>query len=77
MKVTYDPEVDVLYVYIREDDAPAVDNIELEPGISADLDEYGRVLGIEILDASEKSGDQSNVGVAFELLGSEPISASS
>lgn len=75
MKVTYDPQVDVLYIYIRTDEAPAADNIDLEPGISADLDAEGRVLGIEILDASKKTEQNSNVGVSFELLRSESIPA--
>ena len=75
MRVTYDSKADVLYIYIREDDAPAVDNIDLEPGVSADIDENGRVLGIEILDACEKTGKGSNVGVSFELLGSEIVPA--
>jgi uncharacterized protein YuzE len=75
MKVTYDPQVDVLYIYIRKDGTPAVDNINLEPGISADLDAEGRVLGIEILDASLKTERGSNVGVSFELLRSESVPA--
>lgn len=75
MKVTYDPQVDVLYIQIRPEQTPAVDNIDLEPGISADLDADGRVLGIEILDASQKTGQNSNVGVTFELLGSESVPA--
>lgn len=74
MRVTYDPEIYVLYIYIRNDGSPAVDNIDLEPGISADLDDQGRVLGIEILDASQKTGGESPIGVSFEILGSEPIS---
>ena len=77
MRVTYDSDVDVLYIFIREDGSPAVDSVDLEPGISADLDEQGRVLGIEILDASEKTGGESPIGVSFELLGSEPISTTS
>jgi uncharacterized protein YuzE len=77
MKVTYDPAVDALYISIRDDGSPAVDNIDLEPGISADLDAEGRVLGIEILDARAKTGSDSPIGVSFELLGSEPVSSAS
>jgi uncharacterized protein YuzE len=73
MRVTYDPTVDVLYIYIRNDDTPAVDNIDLEPGISADIAEDGRVLGIEILDASLKTDKSGNVSVSFELLGPESV----
>jgi uncharacterized protein YuzE len=73
VKVTYDPQVDVLYISIRGNDIPAVDSIDLEPGITADLDADGHVLGIEILDASQEMVKNTNVGVTFELLGSGTI----
>jgi uncharacterized protein YuzE len=76
VKVTYDPGVDVLYIFIRTGDTPAVDSMDIETGITADLDAKGRVLGIEILDARKKTGNDANFGVTFELLGSEPLSAS-
>ena len=75
MRLTYDIEADAFYIYIRDEDVPAVDSIDLEAGITADLDADGRVLGIEILDASLKTGQPDNVGVAFEILRSESIPA--
>ena len=52
MKVTYDPEVDVLRILfsgvaIEESD-------EDKPGIVLDYDKDGNVVGMEILDASER-----------------------
>lgn len=52
MKITYDPQADALYIEIR--DAQAHDNMDIEEGVSADLDEQGHVIGFEILDASKR-----------------------
>ena len=50
LHVTYDPEADALYLDFRGH--VAVDNIDLAPGVTADIDRRGRVLGIEVLHAS-------------------------
>ncbi len=50
LSVRYDPEADALYLEFR--DGVAMDNVDLAPGVTADLDRRGRVLGIEILHAS-------------------------
>ena len=50
LRVTYDPEADALYLELR--DGVAVDNVDLAPGVTADLDRRGRVLGIEVLPSS-------------------------
>ncbi len=52
MKITYDSEVDALYIELR--DVPACDGIDIEDGVSADFDEDGHVIGFEILDASKR-----------------------
>ena len=41
-----------MYIEIR--DAQAHDNMDIEEGVSADLDEQGHVIGFEILDASKR-----------------------
>ncbi|CAH1659407.1 conserved hypothetical protein [Hyphomicrobiales bacterium] len=51
MRTTYDPEVDALYVRFAE--SRIVESEEVRPGIVFDLDETGRIVGVEILDASE------------------------
>ena len=50
MKVTYDPEVDVLRIVFR--DAPVQESDEDKPGVILDYDSDGHVVGLEILDAS-------------------------
>jgi len=54
MKITYDSEVDVLY--IRFIDA-TVTTQHLAEGIAADYDAEGHLAGIEILDAMKRLGD--------------------
>ena len=49
-RVTYDREADALYLEFRQ--GGAENNIDLAPGVTADLDRRGRVLGIEVLHAS-------------------------
>ena len=46
----YDPKADALYLGFR--DGVAENNIDLAPGVAADLNLRGRVLEIEVLHAS-------------------------
>ncbi|CAA2099280.1 hypothetical protein MBUL_00067 [Methylobacterium bullatum] len=50
MKTSYDARVDALYLGFS--DETIVESEEVRPGIIFDLDGEGRVVGIEILDAS-------------------------
>ena len=52
MKVTYDSEVDVLRIILS--DAPIEESDEEKPGVIIDFDKEGNIVGIEILDASER-----------------------
>lgn len=56
MKIVYDPEVDALSIQFRE---TTVTTQELTEGIAAEYDEQGRLVGLEILDASQRLGDPS------------------
>lgn len=55
MKITYDPEVDALYIRFRE---TTVTTKHLAEGIAADYDADGHLAGIEILDATKHLGDK-------------------
>ena len=66
MRISYDPEADALYIELRS--AAATDSVDLEEGVSADLDEHGHVIGIEVLDASERLGNDALANVALERL---------
>ena len=52
MKIEYDPEADALYIQIRE--AHADDNIDIEEGVTVDIDADRHIVGLEILDASKR-----------------------
>jgi YD repeat-containing protein len=54
MKITYDAEVDVLYIQFVDAN---VTTEHLADGIAADYDESGRLAGIEILDALQRFRD--------------------
>lgn len=54
MKITYDREVDALYIRFKE---TTVTTKHLAEGISADYDANGFLAGIEILDAVKRLGD--------------------
>jgi uncharacterized protein YuzE len=51
VKSRYDAETDALYV--RFADAPVVESEEVRPGLVLDFDADGRIVAVEILDASE------------------------
>lgn len=52
MRVKYDQEVDVLT--IRFNDAPVEESDENKPGVILDYDKAGKIVGIEILNASKQ-----------------------
>lgn len=52
MKVTYDPGVDVLRILFR--DAPIEESDEDKPGVVLDYDKDGNVVGLEVLNASQR-----------------------
>ena len=56
MRITYDREVDALYIRFKE---TTVTTKHLAEGIAADYDAEGRLAGIEILDAVKRLGDPS------------------
>ena len=58
-----DKEADALYIQLRE--VHVDDNIDIEKGITVDLDENRHVVGIEILDASRKLSlsDMANITI--------------
>lgn len=58
VKITYDPEVDALYIRLR--DVPIVDSVDLEEGVTVDLGTDKSPVGIEILDVDEHLDDASD-----------------
>jgi uncharacterized protein YuzE len=52
MKVTYDADVDVLRIVFRN--VPVVESDEDKPGVILDYDKDGNIVGIEVLNASQR-----------------------
>ena len=49
--INYGPNTDALYVVTREGEEEEF--VEISPGVNVELDSEGRVIGIEILNASK------------------------
>jgi len=62
MKVTYDPEVDVLRILLS--DSPVSESDEDKPGVILDYDKEGNVVGLEILEASKRITNPRSVEYA-------------
>ncbi len=62
MKVTYDPEVDVVRIILS--DAAIEESDEDKPGLILDYDKDGNIVGLEILDASKRIGNPRSVEYA-------------
>jgi uncharacterized protein YuzE len=54
MKITYDHDVDALYIRFKD---TTVTTKHMSEGIAADYDADGYLAGIEILDAMKRLGD--------------------
>jgi uncharacterized protein YuzE len=59
MKVSYDPETDALYVRFAK--APVCESDEVRPGVVLDYDPDGRIVALEILDASRHLASAANL----------------
>jgi uncharacterized protein YuzE len=61
VKITYDPSVDAAYIKIKSDDDTSsfgftycCDPLTVNGQINLDFDDSGRLVGIEIMEASKK-----------------------
>jgi len=66
MRIEYDREADALYIHLRQ--APVDDNIDIEEGVTVDLDAEKHIVGIEILDASTRLSPEDLSQVSVENL---------
>jgi len=56
MKLEYDPVRDLLYIYFAEPHEKAAKTVTVVPGVHADFSVEGKLIGIEVIDASEIMG---------------------
>ena len=72
MKIEYSKEADAIYVYFKEEFVAK--SKEIEDGVVIDFDEKGQLIGIEILDVSQRFSLSDIVNVNIENLPVEAIS---
>jgi hypothetical protein len=65
MKIEYDQHADAMYIRLRA--GTVVESEEIRPGVVFDYDVEGKVLGIEMLDVSERTDNPREL--AMELVG--------
>lgn len=58
MRIDYDPVRDLLYVYFAKPTTKAAETVTVTPGVHADFDHKGKLIGIEVIDASEMIGEK-------------------
>jgi uncharacterized protein YuzE len=69
MKVIYDPETDTLSLILWEE--AVVESDAIREGVIIDYGRDGRIVSLEVLDASEHVTDPR--GIAYELKGRQRI----
>ncbi len=72
MKIEYSKEADAIYVYFKEE--YVAKSKEIEDGVVIDFDEKGQLIGIEVLDVSQRYSLSDIVNVNIENLPVEAIS---
>ena len=65
MKIEYDQQADAMYIRLRA--GTVAESDEVRPGVVLDFDSNGRVLGIEMIDVSERTDNPREL--AMELIG--------
>jgi len=71
MKIEYDREVDALYVRLQG--KFVAKTTEIDEGINIDFDEGGRLIGLEILDATERYSLSDIFNISTENLFPEKV----
>ncbi len=66
MKIEYSKKADALYVYFKEKYVNT--SKEVEEGIILDFDDNNQIIGIEILDATERFGKSDIANINIENL---------
>lgn len=70
IKVNYDPEVDILRIVLKE--VPTEESDEERAGIILDFDQQGNIVGLEILNASQRIDNPQAIEYAISSA-SRPI----
>jgi uncharacterized protein YuzE len=66
MRISYDKAADALYIQLTAN--PPRDSMDIEDGVTADLDDQGHVVGLEVLDAHARLGREAMAHLRIEWL---------
>lgn len=69
MRIEYDPKRDLLYIYFSQARSKAAETRTITPGVHADFDRKGALIGIEVIDASEIIGKEVEFSLPTLLAG--------
>ncbi len=67
MNVEYDPTWDVLYLWLATPGTTAASTTVVSPGVRADVDQEGTMIGLEVLGASNVLQDNVQFEVELDL----------
>ncbi len=71
MKIEYSKDTDALYIHLRH--VPVAESRDVEEGVTLDFDANGHIVGVEVLDASERLGLTNLANVSIENLPVESV----
>jgi uncharacterized protein YuzE len=54
IRTSYDPEADAMFVWFGPETIKSAETEEVAPGVMLDFDSEGRVIGIEVLNVSQR-----------------------
>lgn len=66
MRIEYDREVDALYIRIQEKEVSRTK--EVAEGVNLDIDEEGKIIGLEIIGATERYNLKDILNISTENL---------
>ena len=69
MRIEYDPDRDLLYIWFGVVGTKAARTLTVAPGVHADFDAHGKLVGLEVLDATEVLGKSVQFEVTLPSVG--------
>lgn len=65
MKIEYDVKRDLLYIWFGVVGTKSAQTVTISPGVHADFDGSGKLIGLEVLDAKEILGTSAQLEITL------------
>jgi uncharacterized protein YuzE len=65
MKIEYDGKRDLLYIWFGMVGTKSAQTVTISPGVHADFDGNGKLIGLEVLDAKEVLGTSDQLEISL------------